>query len=118
MTQLSNHITSLVNAANAFLNDNVSVTTEIVKRTKVHAPIGKGPRMSPTIVVRKLANRRQACFETPLGLGMAKHSMSPMQTEIPSGIGFAPGNLMWRRRECVGMVMTVALLVSDICCCV
>ncbi|KAD4888762.1 hypothetical protein E3N88_20835 [Mikania micrantha] len=100
-------MTSFVNAANASLNGSVLVTTEMVRHTKAQAPTGNGPKMRPTMVVRKMANNRQACFETSAGLGIAKQTMSPMVMEIASGIGFAPGklgNLMVCRREWVGMV--------------
>lgn len=116
-----NHMTSFVKAAKADWKGSVFVTTEIVRHTKAQAPTGKGARIRPAMVVKKIANNRHACFETSLGLGIAKQMRSPMESEIAIGIGFAPGkfgNLMNQRLRRrwdwvgVGMVITVGLLVS------
>lgn len=90
-----NQMTSLVNAAKAAAKVRVRERTEMVRQTKAQAPTGKGPRMSPATVVRKIASNCQAWFERWEGLGTAKRKIMPIARETARGMGLAPGQ---RRR--------------------
>ena len=109
-------MTSLVKAAKADAKVRVLVTTEMVRQMKAQAPTGKGPRMRPAMVVRKMAKSCHAFSESCEGFGMAKQRMTPTEMEIASGIGFAPCQLRKLKEErcagveSVGMAMTVVVL--------
>lgn len=75
-------------AINASANESVSVTMTSVKHANAHAPTGNGLKMSPEIVVRKIASSCHACVVTCEGLGIAKRTRRPIDTETISGRNF------------------------------
>ena len=79
---------------NASANESVSVTMTSVKQANAHAPTGNGLKMSPEIVVRKIARSCHACVVTREGFGTAKRTRRPMDIDNKSGSNFA-----WRRRK-------------------
>jgi len=85
-----NQITSLVKALKAVVNDKVLVTSKVVKPKKAHAATGKGLKIRPAIVERKIDNNCQACGVIPIGLGTANLTIKPIETDIKRGINFAP----------------------------
>lgn len=71
-----------------------------VKHANAHAPTGNGLKMRPEIVVRKIARSCHACVVTRLGLGIAKRTRRPMDTENISGSNFV-NNLSRRKKRVV-----------------
>ncbi|KAL1825057.1 hypothetical protein ACET3Z_011835 [Daucus carota] len=79
---------------NASANESVSVTMTSVKQANAHAPTGNGLKMSPEIVVRKIARSCHACVVTREGFGTAKRTRRPMEIDNMSGSNFG-----WRARK-------------------
>lgn len=75
-------------AINASANESVSVMITSVKHANAHAPTGNGLKMSPEIVVKKIARSCHACVVTREGLGIAKRTKRPMDIETISGNNF------------------------------
>lgn len=82
-------------AINASANESVSVTMTSVKHANAHAPTGNGLNMSPEIVVKNIASSCHACVVTREGLGIAKRTRRPIDTETISGRNFV-NNLLGR----------------------
>ncbi|GAA0169234.1 hypothetical protein LIER_23761 [Lithospermum erythrorhizon] len=83
-------ITSLFMASNAAANAKVFVIMAIVRQKSAHEPTGKGLRMRPEMVVRKIARSCHACFDRSCGFGIAKRTIRPMEMEIIDARSLAP----------------------------
>lgn len=64
--------------------------TRRVRQTKDQAPTGRGQVMRPAMVVTKMAKSCHDWDERWWGLGTAKRRRRPRETDIVSGISFAP----------------------------
>jgi len=83
-------MTSLRNAEKACANDIAPDASAPVAHTHAHAPVGRGSRTRPAIVVVNTASRDQASGVRPAGIGSRKRTASPSASDAARGAGRAP----------------------------
>ncbi len=74
--------------------DKVLVRTVAMMARIATEPMGRGFHIRPTMVATKIANRCQACFSTPGGVGKNQIT-APTASVIKSGISLTSLELLW-----------------------